>query len=63
MDLQEVAKEESASCSYGNTLQKDPNFTLPCTWAPSDRSLFLVRGETYLQDHQKVFNFTNFKLI
>ncbi|RHN81488.1 putative protein ENHANCED DISEASE RESISTANCE 2, PH domain, START [Medicago truncatula] len=54
MDLQEVAKEESASCSYGNTLQKDPNCTLPCSWAPSDPSLFLVRGETYLQDHQKV---------
>ncbi|KAJ1403096.1 START-like domain superfamily [Sesbania bispinosa] len=54
MDLQETAREESASCSYGATLQKDPSCTLPCTWAASDPSLFLVRGESYLQDHQKV---------
>lgn len=56
MDLQEVAREENASCSYGATLQKDSSFTLPCTFAASDPSLFLVRGETYLQDHQKVFH-------
>ena len=55
MDLQEASREESASCSYGTTLQKDPSCALPCTWAASDPSLFLIRGETYLQDHQKVF--------
>lgn len=52
--MQEAAREESASCSYGFTLAKDPKCTLPCTWADSDPSLFLVRGETYLQDHTKV---------
>jgi len=55
MDLHEAAREESASCSYGATLQNDPSCSLPCTWAASDPSLFLVRGENYLQDHQKVF--------
>jgi hypothetical protein len=55
IDLQEAIREESESCSYGSTLQNDPNCTLPCTWAASDPSLFLVRGETYFQDHQKVF--------
>ncbi|KAK2457681.1 hypothetical protein P8452_04438 [Trifolium repens] len=54
IDLQEAIREESESCSYGSTLQNDPNCTLPCTWAASDPSLFLVRGETYFQDHQKV---------
>lgn len=56
MDLQEVGREAIASCSYGSTLQKDPSCNLPCTWANSDPSLFLVRGESYLQDHQKVHN-------
>ncbi|KAH1139327.1 Protein ENHANCED DISEASE RESISTANCE 2-like [Glycine soja] len=54
MDLQEAAMEESTSCSYGATLQKDSSCASPCTWAASDPSLFLVRGENYLQDHQKV---------
>ncbi|XP_061347077.1 protein ENHANCED DISEASE RESISTANCE 2 [Gastrolobium bilobum] len=54
VDLQEAAREESASCSYGATLLKDSSCALRCTWAASDPSLFLVRGETYLQDHQKV---------
>ncbi|KAK7343852.1 hypothetical protein VNO77_12931 [Canavalia gladiata] len=55
MDLQqEAAREESASYSFGTTLQKDSSCTLPCTWAASDPSLFLVRGENYLQDSQKV---------
>ena len=55
MDLHETVREESASCSYGATLQNDSSCSLPCTWAASDPSLFLVRGENYLQDHQKVF--------
>ncbi|CAK8573166.1 unnamed protein product [Lathyrus sativus] len=54
IDLQEAARKESASWSYGFTLAKDPKCTLPCTWADADPSLFLVRGETYLQDHAKV---------
>ncbi|KAJ7970446.1 Protein ENHANCED DISEASE RESISTANCE 2-like [Quillaja saponaria] len=54
MDLQELAREESMPCSYGATLQKDPNCTLPCSWAAADPSSFLIRGENYLQDHQKI---------
>ena len=55
MDLQELAREDSISCSYGATLQKDPSCTLPCSWTTADPSSFLVRGENYLQDRQKVF--------
>lgn len=54
MDLQEAPIEDAASCSYGSTLQKDSNFSLPCSWASADPSTFLIRGRTYLQDHKKV---------
>ncbi|KAJ7975060.1 Protein ENHANCED DISEASE RESISTANCE 2-like [Quillaja saponaria] len=54
MDLQELAREESMMCSYGATLQKDRSCTSPCSWAAADPSLFLIRGENYLQDHQKI---------
>ncbi|XP_058204629.1 protein ENHANCED DISEASE RESISTANCE 2-like isoform X2 [Rhododendron vialii] len=54
MDLHEVAWEENVSCSYGATLAKDPGCNLPCSWTTADPSTFLIRGETYLQDHQKV---------
>ncbi|RDY00520.1 Protein ENHANCED DISEASE RESISTANCE 2-like protein, partial [Mucuna pruriens] len=54
VDLQEAAREESVSCSYGSTLPEDSTCASPCSWTSSDPSLFLVRGETYLQDHQKV---------
>ena len=55
MDLHEANRDESSSCPFGATLQKDSSCSLPCTWTASDPSLFLVRGENYLQDHQKVF--------
>ncbi|TKY51590.1 ENHANCED DISEASE RESISTANCE 2 [Spatholobus suberectus] len=54
MDLQEVVMEESASCFYGATLHKDSSCASPCSWTASEPSLFLVRGENYLQDNQKV---------
>ncbi|XP_057485475.1 protein ENHANCED DISEASE RESISTANCE 2-like isoform X2 [Actinidia eriantha] len=53
MDLQEVAWEENVSCCYGATLAKDPGCKLPCSWTTADPSTFLIRGESYLQDHQK----------
>lgn len=53
MDLQDLAREY-ARCSYGVTLQKDPSCSLPCSWAAADPSSFLIRGESYLQDHKKV---------
>lgn len=43
------------SCFYGATLQKDTSCVLPCSWATSDPSLFLIRGPSYLHDQQKVF--------
>ncbi|XP_050385773.1 protein ENHANCED DISEASE RESISTANCE 2-like [Argentina anserina] len=54
MDLQEVAKEDNMSCSYGSTLQKDPNCALPCSWGTADPSSFLIRGPNYLRDHEKI---------
>lgn len=55
MDLQESTKEDGVMCSYGATLQKDPNYTLPCSWAAADPSTFLIRGKNYLKDNEKVF--------
>uniref|UniRef100_A0A2C9V3D3 PH domain-containing protein n=1 Tax=Manihot esculenta TaxID=3983 RepID=A0A2C9V3D3_MANES len=54
MDLQESTKEDGVMCSYGATLQKDPNYTLPCSWAAADPSTFLIRGKNYLKDNEKV---------
>ncbi|XP_027348093.1 protein ENHANCED DISEASE RESISTANCE 2-like [Abrus precatorius] len=54
MDLQDIDMENSVQCTYGATLRKDLSFTLPCSWSPSDPSLFFIRGETYLKDRQKV---------
>ncbi|XP_058101736.1 protein ENHANCED DISEASE RESISTANCE 2-like isoform X2 [Magnolia sinica] len=54
MDLQEAAREDSMLCSYGSTLPKDPGCTLACSWTISDPSTFLIRGDNYLEDHQKI---------
>ncbi|XP_010555822.1 PREDICTED: protein ENHANCED DISEASE RESISTANCE 2-like [Tarenaya hassleriana] len=53
VDLQEVAMEENVTYLYGATLQKDPSFSAPCSWATADPSTFLIRGSNYLKDHQK----------
>ncbi|KAJ0255357.1 hypothetical protein HA466_0101190 [Hirschfeldia incana] len=54
MDLQEVGMDDKSTFFYGATLQKDPNLTMPCSWATADPSTFLIRGENYLKDRQKV---------
>lgn len=54
MDLQELARDDSVSCSYGATLPKDPSCNLACSWTTADPSTFLIRGDQYLTDHQKV---------
>ncbi|KAK9280269.1 hypothetical protein L1049_013957 [Liquidambar formosana] len=54
MDLQEMTREDSISCCYGTTLLKDPTCTFPCSWTAADPSTFLIRGENYLEDHQKI---------
>lgn len=54
MDLHEVAWEENVSRCYGATLAKDPGCNLPCSWTTADPSSFLIRGDSYLQDRQKV---------
>ncbi|XP_060174300.1 protein ENHANCED DISEASE RESISTANCE 2-like isoform X2 [Lycium barbarum] len=54
VDLHEKAKEETLLCHYGSTLPKDPTCNLPCSWAQTDPSTFLIRGETYLGDRKKI---------
>ncbi|XP_055831922.1 protein ENHANCED DISEASE RESISTANCE 2-like isoform X2 [Solanum dulcamara] len=54
VDLHEKAKEDALLCQYGSTLPKDPTCNLPCSWAQTDPSTFLIRGETYLEDRKKI---------
>ncbi|XP_059300445.1 protein ENHANCED DISEASE RESISTANCE 2-like isoform X2 [Lycium ferocissimum] len=54
VDLHEKAKEDTLLCHYGSTLPKDPTCNLPCSWAQTDPSTFLIRGETYLEDRKKI---------
>ncbi|KAJ8438412.1 hypothetical protein Cgig2_004522 [Carnegiea gigantea] len=51
---QDSARVDDLTCCYGATLPKDPTFSTACTWAAGDPSSFLIRGESYLQDQQKV---------
>ncbi|KAG5237742.1 protein ENHANCED DISEASE RESISTANCE [Salix suchowensis] len=54
MDLQELPGEENVAKPYGKTLQKDSAYSLPCSWATGEPSTFLIRGENYLKDNQKI---------
>ena len=54
MDLKDVSKEESISCCYGSTLEKDSSCTLGCSWTEADPSTFLIRGNNYLAGNRKV---------
>ncbi|GMI90340.1 hypothetical protein like AT2G28320 [Hibiscus trionum] len=54
VDLQEVAEEDTLLYCYGNSLQKDPTCTLPCSWSAGDSSWFVIRGKNYLQDNEKI---------
>ncbi|XP_074570833.1 protein ENHANCED DISEASE RESISTANCE 2-like [Curcuma longa] len=49
-----LKKDPLGTVSYGTTLTKDPTYTAACSWATADPSTFLIRGESYLQNHQKV---------
>ncbi|XP_022133494.1 protein ENHANCED DISEASE RESISTANCE 2-like isoform X2 [Momordica charantia] len=53
-EIPELAREEPVLSSYGSTLPKDTNCSSPCSWATSDPSLFLIRGQNYLKDNQKI---------
>ncbi|CAL9076159.1 unnamed protein product, partial [Musa textilis] len=62
-DFEEADTGDSMSCNYGTTLPKDPNCSVVCSWAMADPSTFLIRGESYLHDHQKIFFFHYFELM
>ncbi|XP_021981617.1 protein ENHANCED DISEASE RESISTANCE 2-like isoform X1 [Helianthus annuus] len=53
-DLQEVLRESNpSSYEYGSTFPKDSNCNLPCSWASTDPSTFLIRSDSYLEDQRK----------
>jgi hypothetical protein len=54
IDLQGAADADNGPCCYGYTLPKDSSYTVPSTWAMTDPTTFLIRGETYLHDRIKV---------
>ncbi|KAJ6720260.1 ENHANCED DISEASE RESISTANCE-RELATED [Salix viminalis] len=54
MNFQELPREENVAKPYGKTLQKDSACSLPCSWATGEPSTFLIRGENYLKDNQKI---------
>ncbi|KAI3816141.1 hypothetical protein L1987_15831 [Smallanthus sonchifolius] len=53
MELQDIDWDSTVTPCYGSTLLKDSTLNMPCTWAASDPSLFLVRGPNYLKENQK----------
>ncbi|XP_074573742.1 protein ENHANCED DISEASE RESISTANCE 2-like [Curcuma longa] len=53
-ESEEISTRDCKSCSYGATLPKDTNCSMPCSWAMADPSTFLIRGASYLIDQQKV---------
>ncbi|KAG8088707.1 hypothetical protein GUJ93_ZPchr0010g7698 [Zizania palustris] len=53
VDLQGAADLDNGLC-YGYTLPKDSSCTMPSTWAMTDPTTFLVRGESYFLDRQKI---------
>lgn len=54
MNLQDASLEDNMPSSYETTLPKDPSGNLACSWSTSDPSTYLIRGENYLRDNQKV---------
>ncbi|KAG9146249.1 hypothetical protein Leryth_007956, partial [Lithospermum erythrorhizon] len=54
MELNEGSWEDCVSRGYGATLPKDSTYNMPCSWAAGDPSLFLIRGDNYLKDHNKI---------
>ncbi|KAG8091990.1 hypothetical protein GUJ93_ZPchr0012g20487 [Zizania palustris] len=54
VDLQGAADFDNGPCCYGYTLPKDSSCAMPSTWAMTDPATFLIRGESYLLDRQKI---------
>uniref|UniRef100_A0A452YGB1 Protein ENHANCED DISEASE RESISTANCE 2 C-terminal domain-containing protein n=1 Tax=Aegilops tauschii subsp. strangulata TaxID=200361 RepID=A0A452YGB1_AEGTS len=54
VDLQGAADADNGPCYYGHTLPKDSSCTMPSSWSMTDPTTFLIRGESYLLDRQKI---------
>ncbi|KAJ3682330.1 hypothetical protein LUZ60_014903 [Juncus effusus] len=53
-DLQNTSSEDSSPYFYGSTLQRDSNHNLLSSWTTAEPSTFLIRGQSYLHDNQKI---------
>ncbi|KAL9258302.1 ENHANCED DISEASE RESISTANCE 2-like protein [Drosera capensis] len=54
VDLQEMEKEDKPLTCYGAMLPRDPSCNLISSCSEAEPLTFLIRGKTYLEDHQKV---------
>ncbi|XP_078160974.1 pleckstrin homology (PH) and lipid-binding START domains-containing protein [Carex rostrata] len=54
MDLQGTGPDDMSHCFYGATLPKDATCTALSSWAMAEAPTFLIRGESYLHDSQKI---------
>ncbi|KAL9266699.1 ENHANCED DISEASE RESISTANCE 2-like protein [Drosera capensis] len=54
VDLQDMEKIDKPLTCYGAMLPRDPSFNLISSCSEAEPLTFLIRGKTYLEDHQKV---------
>ncbi|XP_074586995.1 protein ENHANCED DISEASE RESISTANCE 2 isoform X2 [Curcuma longa] len=54
VDFQQASCSGSVPFCYGATLPKDSSCSLLSSWAMTDPSTFLIRGESYLHDNLKI---------
>ncbi|KAG0493792.1 hypothetical protein HPP92_004786 [Vanilla planifolia] len=54
VDLQNASMDSTELYNYGTTLLNDPSCAIKCSWTVADPSTFLIRGKSYLKDHQKI---------
>ncbi|KAK8941070.1 hypothetical protein KSP39_PZI010420 [Platanthera zijinensis] len=54
LDLRDASVNNAELYSYGSTLSCDSSCVTKCSWFTADPSTFLIRGESYLKDRQKI---------
>ena len=56
-DLKKIVWDKCASYNYTITLPEDQTGNLAHSWSTPEPSIFQIRGETFLEDHKKVYYF------
>lgn len=56
-ELKKIVWDECVSYNYTITLPEDQTGNLAHSWSTPEPSIFQIRGETFLEDHKKVYNF------